>query len=90
MLRQLGARNIASILIEPGATLAASIMKEKLFNELTIFYGTLFFGGDARPSVGTLDLLSIKNTPRLSLKSVERIDGSDDVLVRFKHVDSPN
>ena len=85
MLRQLGEKNIASILIEPGATLAASIIKKNLFDELAIFYGPMIFGGDARASVGPLNLPAIGNAPQLSLKSVERVEGSDEVFVQYKN-----
>ena len=83
MLRQLGARNIASILVEAGPTLAASIIEEKLFDELAIFYGPMIFGSDTRPSVGPLGLLEIENPSQLSLKDVAQVEGSDDVLVRM-------
>ncbi len=85
MLRQLGARNITSVLVEPGATLAASIIRENLFDELAIFYGPMIFGGDARASVGPLDRLSIEGAPNLLLKNVEQVEGSNDVLMRFTH-----
>ncbi len=90
MFRQLGERNIASIVVEAGPTLAASIVKDNLFDELAVFYGPMIFGGDARPSVGPLHLLSIENASRLSLKGVERVDGSDDMVVRMIPIHPPN
>jgi diaminohydroxyphosphoribosylaminopyrimidine deaminase / 5-amino-6-(5-phosphoribosylamino)uracil reductase len=90
MLRQLGARNIASILVEAGPALAASIIRKNLFDELAIFYGPMLFGGNARPSIGPLDTLSIADAPRLLLKNMEQVESSDDVLLRFTRIDSPN
>jgi diaminohydroxyphosphoribosylaminopyrimidine deaminase/5-amino-6-(5-phosphoribosylamino)uracil reductase len=83
MLRQLGARNIASILVEAGPTLAASIFEEGLFDELVLFYAPMILGGDARPSVGPLNLHAIEDAPRLSMKSVARVEGSDDMVIRY-------
>jgi diaminohydroxyphosphoribosylaminopyrimidine deaminase/5-amino-6-(5-phosphoribosylamino)uracil reductase len=90
MLRKLGERNSASILIEAGPTLAASIIQDGLFDEFAIFYAPLFFGSEARASVGPLHTLSIADAPRLSLKNMERVEGSNDVLLRFTPLSSPN
>ncbi len=85
MLHQLGKKGISSLLIEPGQTLAASILQQDLFDELDIFYGPMIFGGDARPSVGPMGLLSIENARKLTLHAVERVEGSEDVLLRLRH-----
>jgi diaminohydroxyphosphoribosylaminopyrimidine deaminase/5-amino-6-(5-phosphoribosylamino)uracil reductase len=89
MLRQFGQRNIVSILVEAGPTLAASIIEEGLFDELVLFYGPMIFGADARPSVGPLELTAITNARRLSLKSMERLEGLDDVVIRLTQVKRP-
>ena len=90
MLRRLGERNIASILVEAGPTLASSIVKDDLLDELAIFYAPMLFGSNARSSVGPLDELSIADAPRLSLKNVERVEGSEDVLIRMVPARQPN
>jgi diaminohydroxyphosphoribosylaminopyrimidine deaminase / 5-amino-6-(5-phosphoribosylamino)uracil reductase len=90
MLQQLGAMGIASILVEPGARLAASIIRENLYDELALFYGPMMFGNNGRPSVGPLGILTIGNAPRLTLKSVEHVEGSDDVLLRMVPAHQPN
>jgi diaminohydroxyphosphoribosylaminopyrimidine deaminase/5-amino-6-(5-phosphoribosylamino)uracil reductase len=90
MLRRVGERNIASILVEAGPTLASSIVKDGLFDELDIFYAPMLFGSDARPSVGPLEMLSIADAPRLSLKNVEQVEGSEDVLIRMVPAHQPN
>ncbi len=88
MLRQLGAAHIASILVEPGPTLAASMIQENLFDELAIFYAPTMLGDTARSCIGPLDLLTMKHAPQLSLRSAERVKGSDDMLVQYKSNDS--
>jgi diaminohydroxyphosphoribosylaminopyrimidine deaminase/5-amino-6-(5-phosphoribosylamino)uracil reductase len=90
MLRQLGGKGVSSLLIEAGQTLAASILQQDLCDELDIFYGPLIFGSDGRPSVGPMGLLSIENAHRLSLKSVERVEGSEDIHARYRKLDMRN
>lgn len=83
MLSILGQRNIASILVEAGSTLAASIIRDGLFDELSLFIAPMMLGSDARPSVGLLGLDAIKNAPRLLLKDVAPVEGSDDIWIRY-------
>ena len=54
LFQVLGERNITSILVEAGPTLAASIVREKLFDELILFYGSILLGADAKPAIGPL------------------------------------
>ncbi len=90
MLRKLGARDIASILVEPGSTLASSFIAARLVDELAIFYAPTIFGGDAQPSVGSLAIPTMSDAPRFKLKGIQRMEGADDVLLRLTNLSSPN
>lgn len=82
LFRTLGERGIASILVEAGPTLAGSLVQQKLFDELIVFYGPMVLGGDAKPAIGSLGLLSLADALRLTLKNAEQID--NDIMLRFR------
>jgi len=90
LLRTLGARGIASVLVEAGPALAASFVRERLFDEILLFYGPLFLGGDAKPMIGPLGIESLEQAPRLRLQRVERVEGTDDVMLRLRPEYSPS
>jgi len=83
-LARLGARGVGSVLVESGGTLAASFVKERLFDELIVFYGPLVLGSDALPAVGPLHLTDLSHGARLSLFHFERMEGTDDLMMRFR------
>ena len=85
LFKTLGARGFASVLVEAGPSLAASIVQQRLFDELILFYGPLLLGGDAKPAVGSLGLPTLADAPRLTLKYVERIDS--DIMLRFRYAE---
>jgi diaminohydroxyphosphoribosylaminopyrimidine deaminase / 5-amino-6-(5-phosphoribosylamino)uracil reductase len=84
LLHALGGRGIASVLVEAGPSLAASVVNERLFDEIILFYGPVLLGGDAKPAIGPLGLESLAQAPRLMLKQVERIEESGDVMLRLR------
>ena len=84
LLRALGGRRIMSMLVEAGPTLAASFARERLFDELLLFFGPILLGGDARPMIGPLGLELLNEAPRLALQQVERVEETDDVMMRFQ------
>ena len=75
---------IASVLIEAGPTLAASVVRQALADELMIFVAPILLGGDARPSFGGLELGSLSDAARFHLHSTERI--GDDLLLRLRRL----
>ncbi|MDP4200157.1 MAG: bifunctional diaminohydroxyphosphoribosylaminopyrimidine deaminase/5-amino-6-(5-phosphoribosylamino)uracil reductase RibD [Bacteroidota bacterium] len=81
LFRVLGARGIASVLVEAGPTLAASIVRERLFDELIIFQAPIVFGGDARAAIGPLGHETLAEIPRLRLYYVRPVEGSHDIEV---------
>ncbi|MBS1904273.1 MAG: bifunctional diaminohydroxyphosphoribosylaminopyrimidine deaminase/5-amino-6-(5-phosphoribosylamino)uracil reductase RibD [Bacteroidetes bacterium] len=87
VLQELGKRGIASILIEPGPTLATTIFAQLLFDELVLFYAPTVLGDDARSAFGDLHLRSLAARENLTLVRAEGVGESGDVLLelRLKH-----
>lgn len=67
-LRALAALGLTRILCEGGPTLAASLIREGLVNELALFTGGVLIGDDGRAAIGPLghDLLDEAPRPRLT------------------------
>jgi diaminohydroxyphosphoribosylaminopyrimidine deaminase/5-amino-6-(5-phosphoribosylamino)uracil reductase len=80
----LGNRNIASVLVEAGPTLAASIVKKRLFDELVIFQAPILLGGDARPAIAGLSIESLMSAVRLRLHSFSRVEPSEDIEIHLR------
>jgi diaminohydroxyphosphoribosylaminopyrimidine deaminase/5-amino-6-(5-phosphoribosylamino)uracil reductase len=78
----LASRGIASIYVEAGPQLAASLVRQSLYDELAVFIAPVVLGSDARSSIGPLALGALRDAPRLTLYSAERI--GDDVLLRLR------
>jgi len=79
VLRALGARNVMSVLIEGGATVAAAALKARLVDRLLIFYAPKLIGGDGRPMLGALGVRRLQATPQLGRLRLRRF--AEDVLV---------
>ena len=84
LLSELGRKGIASVLIEAGPTLADSIIKGQLFDEMQLFMAPLILGADARPAIGALDIKELASAVKYGLHHVARIEGSDDTLIRIR------
>ena len=79
LMRALGKRNVASVLIEGGATVAAAALAAHVVDRLLIFYAPKLIGGDGRPMLGPLGVRRLLQAPRLGPLRVRRLAG--DVLV---------
>ncbi len=79
LMRELGKRNMASVLIEGGATVAAAALATRVVDRLLIFYAPKLIGGDGRPMLGPLGVRRLQQAPRLGPLRVHRLAG--DVLV---------
>jgi diaminohydroxyphosphoribosylaminopyrimidine deaminase / 5-amino-6-(5-phosphoribosylamino)uracil reductase len=79
LLDRLGARGIASVLLEGGGELAAAALRAKVVDELLLVSTPQLLGGDGRPMLGALGVRRLARAPRLVDRSVRRI-GND--LVR--------
>ncbi len=79
VLVELGRREITSILVEGGASVAASLLRARAVDRLLLFLSPLLLGADAVPSVGPLKLKSLKYSVKLKKISTRSI--GDDILV---------
>src|SRR5205823_6224193 len=84
VLAALGARGIASVLVEAGPMLAASVIRAALFDEIAIFQAPIVLGGDARPAIGALGRTSLDALGRLDVYRLERVDDSGDIEIRLR------
>jgi len=78
LMTALGERDIRSVYVEGGATLASAFLAEGLVNELHITMGPMLLGG---PNLAITDLggSTIGNAHRLSITDIQRL-GEDIVL----------
>ena len=81
---KLGAMNIASVLVEPGPTLATVLLQEKLFDELVLFVAPIVLGGDARSALGDLHLKNFQQVHRLKMLSHEAVEDSEDLKIVYR------
>jgi diaminohydroxyphosphoribosylaminopyrimidine deaminase/5-amino-6-(5-phosphoribosylamino)uracil reductase len=79
VLRALARRNVMSVLIEGGATVAALALRARSVDRLLIFYAPKLIGGDGRPMLGPLGVRHLRHAPRLGTLRVKRF--ATDVLV---------
>jgi diaminohydroxyphosphoribosylaminopyrimidine deaminase/5-amino-6-(5-phosphoribosylamino)uracil reductase len=80
----LGKEHVASILVEPGPTLATAMLRAGQFDELALFLAPIVLGDDARSGFGEMYVKDLAKTERLKLHSTGRIEGSDDIFIRYK------
>src|SRR3990172_5117537 len=79
VLRELGRAGITSLLVEGGARLSASILRERLADKVLVFLSPMVLGADSIPSVGPLGTGSLKGALRLKDVRVSRT--GEDILV---------
>lgn len=76
----LGRRDIMSILLEGGPTLAAGAVCAGIVDKFMLFCAPLLIGGtDAPPALGDLGVMKLAEAPRLRITAVERV--GEDILV---------
>jgi diaminohydroxyphosphoribosylaminopyrimidine deaminase/5-amino-6-(5-phosphoribosylamino)uracil reductase len=80
----LGKGHIASILVEPGPTLATAMLRAGQFDELALFLAPMVLGDDARSGFGEMYVKDLAKAERLKLHSTGRVEGSDDIFIRYK------
>jgi diaminohydroxyphosphoribosylaminopyrimidine deaminase/5-amino-6-(5-phosphoribosylamino)uracil reductase len=59
VIEELGKREIQSLMVEGGSSLAASALREGVVDKVTIFMSPMILGGDALPSVAALGIKSL-------------------------------
>jgi len=79
VLKELGKLEVTSLLVEGGGRVAASFLKAKSVDRLLLFLSPVFLGGDAVPSMGPLELKTLKASPRLKRLSTRSM--GDDILI---------
>ncbi len=72
-LRLLADRGLTRILCEGGGTLAATLIRANLVDDLAVFAAGALIGADGVPAVAPLGLGALADAPRLTLQSVSRI-----------------
>lgn len=81
LLKELGHRNIQSVLVEGGNTLLGDFLDNELINEVWAFIAPVLIGGnDAAPSIGGLGIDTLSSALRLTNPTVEYLN--DDIFVK--------
>ena len=65
LIKELAKREITSIVIEGGSSLAASAIKGAIVDKVAIFVAPKILGKEGLPTVGNLGIKRIKNAIRL-------------------------
>ena len=82
VLKALAKAGITSVLVEGGGTLAASLLRERLIDALTIFYGPMVIGAEGLPMIARLGLKGLKGAPRFKNAVVKK--AGDDIIVEVR------
>lgn len=72
-LRALAAEGLTRVLCEGGATLAASLIRAGLVDDLALFHGAVLIGADGHPALGALGLAVLADAPRPRLTGTETL-----------------
>ena len=84
LLDMLYNKGVRRLMVEGGATLNWSLIKNRLVDEINIFIGAMVIGGEDAPSLVGGEGFSL-NFPRLKLESLKKID--DGVLIKWSTPD---
>jgi diaminohydroxyphosphoribosylaminopyrimidine deaminase/5-amino-6-(5-phosphoribosylamino)uracil reductase len=80
LLKMLGQRGVRSVVIEGGATLAGSALRERVVDRLLLFLAPKVIGGDGWPMISSLGVNRLADAPGVGPLSVSRLGG--DLLIR--------
>lgn len=85
VMEALGKGGVCSVLVEGGARLHGSLLKEKLFDGACLFYAPLFAGDDGVSLIEGYSVQGRPSAPRLAGVSYKRL--GDDIMVagRFQY-----
>jgi diaminohydroxyphosphoribosylaminopyrimidine deaminase/5-amino-6-(5-phosphoribosylamino)uracil reductase len=75
LLRKLAGSGIVNVMIEGGATIAASALKEKIVDKVVFFYAPKILGGDGRVMLGGLGIRSVRQAIRIKHVRVRKSGG---------------
>ena len=82
LLRKLAGLGVVSVLIEGGAEVAASALKNKVVDKLELFYAPKIVGGDGRAMIGPLGIGKMAQAlalRRFDLRAPARIYGCQEI-----------
>lgn len=79
VLTRIGEEGICSVLVEGGASLHGSLLRDQLYDYAYLFYGTVFAGDSGQSLVGGLDVKSGEVAPRVLEPRFQQL--GDDMLV---------
>ncbi|MBI5049093.1 MAG: bifunctional diaminohydroxyphosphoribosylaminopyrimidine deaminase/5-amino-6-(5-phosphoribosylamino)uracil reductase RibD [Deltaproteobacteria bacterium] len=79
LMKELGKKEIASLMIEGGSTLAASAIKQGIIDKAAIFTAPKILGKEGLPMIGDLGIRRLKHAIRLSRFECKR--HGEDILV---------
>src|SRR3989338_373685 len=79
LIKELAKREITSIMIEGGSSLAASAIKGAIVDKVAIFVAPKILGKEGLPTVGNLGIKRIKNAIRLSGLECQKL--GEDILL---------
>jgi len=81
LLRALAERGINDLMVEAGQGLNGALMREKLLDELLIYYAPVILGGDAHGMFASLGLTEMRQ--RTELKIIDMRQIGSDILIRL-------
>jgi diaminohydroxyphosphoribosylaminopyrimidine deaminase/5-amino-6-(5-phosphoribosylamino)uracil reductase len=73
LLGLLARRGVMEVLVEGGAAVAASAVRARVVNRVSIFYNPRFMGGDGIAMIGLLGVRRASQGPRLRTLAVWRV-----------------
>ena len=79
LLRRLAADGVVSVMIEGGAAVAASAIKEKIIDKILFFFAPKILGGDGLPMIEALGLRRVKQA--VAVKNLRIMPSGDDLMV---------
>ena len=82
VLKALAKAGMTSVLVEGGGTLAASLLRERLIDALTVFYGPMMIGAEGLPMIACLGLKELKGAPRF--KNIVVKKAGDDIIIEAR------
>ena len=75
-MQALAAKGLTRILCEGGGTLAASLLRVQLVDDLALFSAGVLIGGDGQAALAPLGITELNDAPRLTSRETRRI-GTD-------------
>jgi endonuclease-3 len=82
VLKILSEKNIKTLLVEGGSKIISSFLKEKLVDKIYIIIAPILIGNDGIPAIQNLELKKIKNSLKLNILDLKKLD--DNLVVEMR------